>query len=60
LKEGSGMTDREKVAALLVHFSGVQNELYRKEVCKPCVAVKLARIKSLFDLLYSNYEGYLD
>jgi hypothetical protein len=52
------MTDREKVDRLIEILGKVKLDM--KGDCKPCVAVKLVRARTLLNNVYESYERYLD
>lgn len=52
------MTDREKVDRLIEILGKIKYEM--KGDCKPCVAVKLVRARTLLNNLFESYERFLD
>lgn len=54
------MSEKEKVARLIELLGGVLHEMGRRPKCKVCIAVKLVRIRTILNDLFSEYERYLD
>jgi hypothetical protein len=54
------MTEREKVARLIELLVGVQSEMGKRPKCDVCIAVKLVRVRTLLEDVFSDYERFLD
>ena len=54
------MDYKETAAQIIDASDGVFIEATRDKECKSCTALKLQRLKNLVDLMYGQYEEYLE
>lgn len=54
------MTDREKAARIVELAIKLRQDVVNRLDCGPCIAVKLRRLKTEVDNMYSDYREHLD
>ena len=54
------MTDREKAVRIVELAIKLRQDVVNRPDCGPCVAVKLRRLKTEVDNMYSDYKEHLD